>query len=293
MTKDKVKLPLSNKLFVGGIAGIVGTTCIFPLDMVKTRLQASGQGGNIRYNGPADVVKRMYAGEGIRGFYRGLGANLVGVAPEKAIKLAVNDQCREYFEEADGSIKLQYEILSGATAGFMQVAATNPMEIVKLRLQLQSQVPAKEQVGMVGVVRGLGITGLYRGVVATWARDIPYSMIFFPVYANAKVALADENGETTIIKNLACGTLAGATAAGIMTPSDVVKTRFQQKGGSEKYGTLGNCLRQTLKNEGVFALYKGMIPRMVTQGPLFGIALAAFELQKWYMMKQKAKLTQD
>lgn len=289
MGKNDIKLPLYNKLIVGGIAGVIGTTCIFPLDMVKTRLQASGQGGSIKYTGPVDVIRRMYVGEGVRGFYRGLVANLIGVTPEKAIKLAVNDQCREYFQDSDGNIKLQHEVMSGATAGFCQVSATNPMEIVKLRLQLQSQLPLEQQKGMVAVVNELGIAGLYRGVLATWARDIPYSMIFFPLYANAKVLLSDENGDTTMFANLCCGTLAGSTSAGIMTPSDVVKTRFQQKGGLEKYGSIGNCFKQTLKNEGVRALYKGALPRMVTQGPLFGIALAAFELQKLYMMRQMNK----
>jgi len=287
--RQKIKLPLYNKLIVGGIAGIVGTTCIFPLDMVKTRLQASGQGGSTAYKGPVDVVKRMYAGEGIRGFYRGLGANLVGVTPEKAIKLAVNDQCREYFQKPDGSIELKHEIISGATAGFMQVVATNPMEIVKLRMQLQSQLPVEQRTGAIKVVKDLGISGLYRGSAATWARDIPYSMIFFPVYGNAKAALSDENGDIGIGANLACGTLAGATAGGLMTPCDVLKTRYQQKGGVAKYGSISNCFRETLRNEGVFAFYKGAIPRMVTQGPLFGIALTAFELQKWYMQIQMQK----
>jgi len=292
LTKE-IKLPLYNKLIVGGIAGIVGTTCIFPLDMIKTRLQASGQYGSIAYKGPLDVVKRLYASEGIRGFYRGLGANLVGVTPEKAIKLAVNDQCREYFQQPDGSITLVHEIISGATAGFTQVVATNPMEIVKLRMQLQSQLPLEQQKGAIGVVKDLGFSGLYRGVVATWARDVPYSMIFFPVYANAKVLLADENGNTSVAKNLACGCMAGMAAGGLMTPCDVIKTRFQQKGGVVKYGTVRNCLVVTLKNEGLFALYKGAVPRMVTQGPLFGIALAVFEIQKWYMQKQMQKRTAE
>ena len=42
-----------------------------------------------------------------------------------------------------------------------------------------------------------------------------------------------------------------------------------------------NCAKVTMQNEGPFAFYKGAVPRMATQGPLFGIALAAFELQKW------------
>ena len=46
-------------------------------------------------------------------------------------------------------------------------------------------------------------------------------------------------------------------------------------------GNLTNCAKTTLKAEGPLAFYKGAIPRMATQGPLFGIALLAFEIQKW------------
>jgi solute carrier family 25 aspartate/glutamate transporter 12/13 len=78
------KLPIPVKLTVGALAGAFGTTCIFPIDMIKTRLQAS----NGVYSGPMDVIRRIMTSEGgIRGFYRGLGPNLVGVVPEKAIKL--------------------------------------------------------------------------------------------------------------------------------------------------------------------------------------------------------------
>jgi hypothetical protein len=75
------KLPIPVKLAVGAIAGAFGTTCIFPIDMVKTRLQTSG-------TGPISIIKNIYLKEGgIRAFYKGLGPNLVGVVPEKSIKL--------------------------------------------------------------------------------------------------------------------------------------------------------------------------------------------------------------
>ncbi len=52
--------------------------------MIKTRLQAS----NKQYSGPVDVFRKIMANEGgVRGFYKGLAPNLVGVTPEKAIKL--------------------------------------------------------------------------------------------------------------------------------------------------------------------------------------------------------------
>lgn len=282
---------MEQKLLVGAVAGVVGTSAIFPLDMVKTRLQAAGQvGSSIKYNGVLDCIRQMYAKEGVRGFYRGLAANLAGVTPEKAIKLAVNEKMREILEEDDGSVTPFNQVLAGGSAGFCQVVATNPMEITKLRVQLQATLPAEERVGAIEVVRRLGLKGLYRGAPATWARDIPYSMIFFPAYATVKDFIADpETGETGILKNLCAGATAGALAAGLMTPMDVVKTRFQQQGGKQKYGNLTNCAKLTFQNEGPFAFYKGAIPRMATQGPLFGIALAAFELQKWYMIHYQTR----
>ena len=83
--KDKPKkLPIPVKLTVGALAGAFGTSCIFPIDMIKTRLQASSG----RYTGPLDCFRQIMANEGgVRGFYKGLGPNLGGVCPEKAIKL--------------------------------------------------------------------------------------------------------------------------------------------------------------------------------------------------------------
>lgn len=66
------------------VIAVIGTTCIFPIDMVKTRLQASSG----IYNGPLDCFRRIVAEEGgLRALYRGLIPNLIGVTPEKAIKL--------------------------------------------------------------------------------------------------------------------------------------------------------------------------------------------------------------
>jgi len=78
------KLPLPIKLVVGAVAGVIGTSCIFPIDMVKTRLQASTN----TYSSPIDCFRKILATEGgPRALYRGLAANLIGVTPEKAIKL--------------------------------------------------------------------------------------------------------------------------------------------------------------------------------------------------------------
>ena len=63
------------------------------------------------------------------------------------------------------------------------------------------------------------------------------------------------------------------------------QSRLQVQGGKEKYKDMGTAFRMIVKEEGLSALYKGAIPRMVVVGPLFGITLLAFEAQKAYMIK--------
>lgn len=259
---------------------------MFPLDIVKTRLQNSRAGSGALYASPADCFRKVVRLEGARGLYRGLGANLVGVTPEKAIKLAMNDTMREVLSAADGSITLPCEVLAGATAGFTQVVATNPMEIVKIRMQMQG-APGGERQSTLQVVRQLGLRGLYRGTPATLMRDVPFSIIFFPTYSNVRAMFADETGRVPVPGTLLAGAVAGASAAGLMTPADVIKTRLQSKGGDALYRGIGHCFQTILREEGARALYKGAEMRMLVQAPLFGIALLAFEMQKKWMMRAR------
>lgn len=265
------------------LATVVGTSCIFPIDMVKTRLQASQKGV---YSGPIDCFRKIITQEGgFRALYRGLGPNLIGVTPEKAIKLAANEFFREVFERDDGSIALQHEMLAGAGAGFCQVIATNPMEITKIRMQMQALLPVEQRRSAVQVVKDLGIRGMYSGTLATLSRDVPFSLVFFPLYANLKAQLADDKGGNSVLSLLLAGGGAGAVAAGFVTPTDVVKTRLQLAGGREKYKDIPSAYRMIVREEGLGALYKGALPRMVVVGPLFAIALLSFEAQKSYMIR--------
>lgn len=292
---------MTTEVFIIYNIGVAGTSCIYPIDMIKTRLQASKG----LYKGPLHCLQSIYAAEGIGGFYRGLFANLIGVIPEKAIKLAANEYFRELFERDDGSIALHHEVLSGGLAGFCQVIATNPMEITKIRLQMQSTLPVAERQSMSQVVSSLGLRGMYQGTLATLSRDVPYSFIFFPLYANIKAMMANSKGETSMLGVLTSGIISGAIAAATVTPTgniqylihrgsntyccytvDVVKTRLQLAGGKEKYKSVPNAYRMIIKEEGFGALYKGAVPRMVVVGPLFGITLLAFEAQKNYMIKK-------
>jgi solute carrier family 25 (mitochondrial phosphate transporter), member 23/24/25/41 len=67
-------------LAFGSVSGSVGATTVYPLNLVRTRLQASGSSGHPqKYTGIADVVVQTYQRDGWRGFYRGLFPTLAKV----------------------------------------------------------------------------------------------------------------------------------------------------------------------------------------------------------------------
>ncbi|VDC07322.1 unnamed protein product [Peniophora sp. CBMAI 1063] len=83
-------------LAFGSLSGSVGATSVYPLNLVRTRLQASGSSGHPeRYTGPMDVVYKTYARDGWRGFYRGLFPTLAKVVPSVSISYVVYEQSKK------------------------------------------------------------------------------------------------------------------------------------------------------------------------------------------------------
>ncbi|XP_042563341.1 mitochondrial glutamate carrier 1 [Clupea harengus] len=196
MTDYKVSLPA--KLINGGVAGLVGVTCVFPIDLAKTRLQ-NQQGARV-YSGMLDCLVKTVRTEGYFGMYRGAAVNLTLVTPEKAIKLAANDIFRQKLSK-DGKLPLWGEMLAGCGAGTCQVVVTTPMEMLKIQLQDAGRLaaqkstttptatpePAPSLVGpqasgptpgprssatsiTIKLLRTQGLAGLYRGAGATLLR---------------------------------------------------------------------------------------------------------------------------
>lgn len=112
---------------LGSLAGAFGAFMVYPIDLVKTRLQnqrGGAQPGQRLYNNSIDCFQKVIRNEGFRGLYSGVLPQLVGVAPEKAIKLTVNDLVRGYFtEKKSGQIYWGHEVLAGGTAGACQVVS--------------------------------------------------------------------------------------------------------------------------------------------------------------------------
>jgi solute carrier family 25 (mitochondrial aspartate/glutamate transporter), member 12/13 len=116
---------------LGSIAGAFGAFMVYPIDLVKTRMQnqRNSRVGEMLYKNSIDCARRVIKNEGVRGLYSGVLPQLVGVAPEKAIKLTVNDLVRGKFtDKKTGKIWWGWEILAGGSAGACQVVGTLTMQ---------------------------------------------------------------------------------------------------------------------------------------------------------------------
>eukprot|EP00128_Syssomonas_multiformis_P000512 Colp12_sorted_trinity150504_noHs@22106 len=282
------KTSFLTKLSCGAIGGIAGVSTIFPLDVCKTRLQNQNKAnlapGAIVYKNGVDCFFKIIKYEGVLGLYRGLLPTLVGVTPEKAIKMAMNDFFRERLQGSAPKIKLWQEMLAGAGAGLCQVVATNPMELIKINLQVAGATakPGEPRPTAIGVIKQLGIRGVYKGTASTLLRDIPFSVVFFPSAANVRELGMQPDGTIPFSYTLLGGMVGGAMAAACSTPADVIKTRIQvtPKPGQRGYSGIVDCVTRTYKEEGLRAFGKGVGPRVMIISPLFAIAISVYEAQQ-------------
>ncbi|QHS76747.1 citrin [Saccharomyces paradoxus] len=296
--------PIFDSLYnfsLGSIAGCIGATVVYPIDFIKTRMQA--QRSLAQYKNSIDCLLKIISREGIKGLYSGLGPQLIGVAPEKAIKLTVNDFMRNRLTDKNGRLSLLPEIISGASAGACQVIFTNPLEIVKIRLQVQSDYVGEniQQANETAtqIIKKLGLKGLYNGVAACLMRDVPFSAIYFPTYAHLKKDLFDFDPNDKTKRNrlktwelLTAGAIAGMPAAFLTTPFDVIKTRLQidPRKGETKYNGIFHAIRTILKEESFRSFFKGGGARVLRSSPQFGFTLAAYELFKGFIPSPDNKI---
>ncbi|KAM3618661.1 uncharacterized protein V6R79_023200 [Siganus canaliculatus] len=307
-------ISLPAKLINGGIAGMVGVTCVFPIDLAKTRLQNQRSGQQL-YKNMMDCLIKTFKSEGYFAMYRGAAVNLTLVTPEKAIKLAANDFFRHQLSKDGGKLTVFKEMLAGCCAGMCQVIVTTPMEMLKIQLQDAGRLAAQQRV-MPSVVTTLkmggtsavlsrsyntspqgmrvsatqitkellktkGVTGLYRGLGATLMRDIPFSVVYFPLFAHLH-QLGQHSSEDSSVPfywSFMSGCMAGCVAAVAVSPCDVVKTRLQSlKNGAneESYNGVVDCVRKIMRKEGPRAFLKGASCRALVIAPLFGIAQVVY-----------------
>eukprot|EP01006_Ploeotia_vitrea_P041432 TRINITY_DN66525_c7_g7_i1.p1 TRINITY_DN66525_c7_g7~~TRINITY_DN66525_c7_g7_i1.p1 ORF type:complete len:411 (-),score=217.17 TRINITY_DN66525_c7_g7_i1:319-1551(-) len=125
----------------GSCGGLVAKTILQPLDLVRTRMQVHDGRGQ-RYSGVVDAFRSIYRSGGVAELYQGLGANLLGSGVSWGVYFYTYNTAKDYFKHsrADPTQPLTplHHMASAASAGAMTVMVTNPIWMVKTRLQLQT-----------------------------------------------------------------------------------------------------------------------------------------------------------
>ncbi len=271
-------------LLAGGTAGLFEALCCHPLDTIKVRMQLYKKGSHPGQRTPG-LVKTgvdIFKNEGFLALYKGLGAVVLGIVPKMAIRFSSFEFYKSIMADKEtGRVSGIATFTSGVLAGVTEACAVvNPMEVVKIRLQAQSNAIKHEatkevikpkyrnaiQAGFL-IVREEGFKALYRGVALTAGRQAINQGANFTTYTYLKGKLQKLQSIDTLptYQTAVIGFISGAIGPFCNNPLDTIKTRLQKEAGSLNESNFARGIkigRALFKESGVQAFYKGIIPRV-------------------------------
>lgn len=217
-------------MVAGSIAGSVEHLAMFPVDTLKTRMQALGGSCSVRSISVRQALGSILKLEGPAGLYRGIGAIGLGAGPAHAVYFSAYEWFKEIFSGGNPNNSAAHAV-SGVFATVASDAVITPMDMVKQRLQLQSS-PYKGVGDCVKrVMMEEGVGAFYASYRTTILMNAPFTAVHFATYEAAKRGLMEVSLESAsderLIVHATAGAAAGALAAAVTTPLDVVKTQLQ------------------------------------------------------------------
>lgn len=273
--------PFTHALLAGGVAGTTVDLTLFPLDTLKTRLQSS---------------EGFFASGGFKGIYRGVGSAALGSAPGAAFFFCTYEATKSALAGArrraqgssdnttggkDGSGSAVDHMLAASLGEVAACSVRVPTEVVKQRAQagqhggsslssLRAILGQRAEVGLPGVWREL-----YRGWGITILREVPFTVIQFPLWEALKSysrgrraaasAVGGDGGAATAAdvsagESALYGSVSGGVAAAVTTPLDVLKTRVML---SSKRQKVWDVVTGILREHGVRPFFAGIGPRVM------------------------------
>lgn len=293
----------------GGLGGMMGAVLTCPLDVVKTRLQSETY--HKLYNKMPKssnplvmlaqhfaetflTIRSLYTVEGYRSLFKGLGPNLVGVIPARSINFFTYGASKDFILQSffhGQSDATAVHLLLGMSAGFVTLTATNPIWLVKTRLQLDRSkglVYRNSWDCLRSVVKKEGVLSLYRGLSALYLGGVE-STLQWVLYEQMKLVISrrsvssgSDDGVRGWAARLGAAGAAKFIASLITYPHEVIRTRLRQapveSTGKAKYTGLVQCFRLVVKEEGLASMYGGLTPHLLRTVPNSIIMFGTWEL---------------
>ena len=282
-------------MIIDFVAGSVGaTTSVYvgqPLDTVKVKMQTFPE----LYPNLRVCFSRTLQNEGVvRGLYAGTVPSLAANIAENSILFAAYGACQKLVAQSCNYEKVEdlgvvANGFSGFLAAFWSSLALCPTELVKCKLQAlrESYTARGKDPPRTGpyqltrsILRSEGLPGLFRGLTATFTREMPGYFFFFLAYELSRDLLRNE-GQTKddigAVKTVVSGGIAGVTLWTLIFPADVVKSRLQVSGSTTP---MLKMMADIYAKEGLLALYNGLGPSLLRTFPATGALFLAYETSK-------------
>ncbi|CAF0950195.1 unnamed protein product [Adineta steineri] len=241
MAEEDITGIIKRSLVAGSIAGCSVDLSLYPIDTIKTRLQQK---------------KSLTRGFLFSSLYSGVGSVLIGSGPSSALFFTAYNLSKQTIQFSS-----QWQThMTAATLGEICACLIRvPVEVVKQRAQVNRNL------SLLTITRSCfqneGLFGLYRGYFATVTREIPFSIIQFPLWELFKEYWSTKQGYPVAPwQGALCGSISGGIAASITTPLDVAKTRIMLAHHSDIDAASNSftVMKNIVKNEGFTA---GVLPR--------------------------------
>ncbi|RYP23042.1 hypothetical protein DL765_001297 [Monosporascus sp. GIB2] len=198
-------------------------------------------------------------------------------------------------------------VVAGGAAGLISRLVIAPLDVVKIRMQLQSRSHPPSDPGptthpnprgsppvvyrgalrtMRDIVASEGVTGLWKGNIPAELMYLSYSAIQFTTYRSTSMllhrALGEESSESRKrvphgVESFVCGAAAGATATAATYPLDLLRTRFAAQGNDRVYASLRRAVRDIRRDEGARGFFRGLAPALAQIMPYMGLFFACYE----------------
>ncbi|KAH8404888.1 hypothetical protein KR222_009273 [Zaprionus bogoriensis] len=263
-------------------------SCVYPLDVGKTRMQVQGEEAKKTGIPPKNMFRTIYgiaSKEGFRTLYAGFSAMILRNFIFNSFRVMLYDIFRRRFIYTDGDnqqiIRVHHAFICGCGAGCIAQSLANPFDIVKVRMQMNGRRRAMglepRTSSFVHEIRTIyqqsGVKGMWRGVAPSCTRACLMTAGDVGAYdlckRNLKKHLHMEEG---LLLRFASSMVAGGVASLLSNPADVIKSRVMNQPTDEHgrglyYKGSIECLSKLISQEGYRNLYKGLIPCWLRLGP--------------------------
>ncbi|XP_078791033.1 mitochondrial adenyl nucleotide antiporter SLC25A24 isoform X1 [Oryzias latipes] len=273
------------QLVAGASAGAVSRTGTAPLDRLKVFMQVHSSKTN--RIGLTGGLRQMIAEGGLTSLWRGNGINVLKIAPETAIKFMAYEQYKKLLSSEGKKIETHKRFMAGSMAGATAQTAIYPMEVLKTRLTLRK---TGQYAGMFDCAKKIlkkeGVIAFYKGYIPNLLGIIPYAGIDLAVYETLKNAwlsyYAKDSANPGVLVLLGCGTISSTCGQLSSYPLALVRTRMQAQAslGSSEQVSMTGLLKTIVAKDGLFGLYRGILPNFMKVIPAVSISYVVYEYMK-------------